>query len=261
MPITYQPILLQGAAGQILGNIGSSLSYLKYGIYVVPVIVVIAIIFLLYQRKKATSGGSNIAIIYSLKHNFISEIKPFTVTRVLDKDKNIEETRALFTDTAKAKQGGIIQFFRGVLMRQSPQDVQEEVGAIFSEALATYNRARQGWLAVYTLETNTQLPLVTNRTDFIKKIDEMERNVERRVARLKSAQLAITNYVKNATPVQQLSQIQLVSFVLIFIAIIALAYAISSLGNSVQTTAAVMKDVGAVLKNATAIINITRGGH
>ena len=233
--------LMQSALGTIGSNVASGLGVLSYAIYIIPVVIIAFFVWMVWGRKKQTGAGENLAIIYSIRHRTISDIKPFMVARKFDAVKNVEETKAIFpSDNAKKGNTGLIGVIMGLIGGKPKEDPSNEEGAIFSEALAVYNQAKRGWLTIYSLETYTQLPLVSGNTDILAKMVEMERNVERRVSRLKSSQLAIQSYVSTSTPIESLNRIQLISFILIFIGIIALAYALIQIGDSVNALSAAL---------------------
>ncbi len=227
---------MQFGLGQIGSNVAGSLGYLKYAIYIIPAIIIIFFVYLFFTRNKVSKSGQNLAIIYSIRHRTISDVKPFVVLRKYDKVKNIEETKAIFPLDQKQGQkqgvGGLLQFFKSLLSRPSKGLDEEEEGAIFSEAIAVFNKAKRGWLTVYSLETYTQLPLVSGSYDISAKMLEMERNIERRVSKLKTSQLDVKNLMVATSPINTFGKLLIVSAVLVFIGALGIAYSVNALSTS-----------------------------
>ena len=219
--------------------------YVIVGTLIIIVVAAIAI-FIRGRKGRAKAGATgdveNQAIMYSTTQRIIIDVRPFAVRRKFDHERNIEETRAIFPkleqESVQARRSGLGKFFKDALkgIQRSAQTQQvEEDGVIFNEGIAIYNQSKRGWLAMFSLENNTQLPIFAVDGDNKKQIDQIERTVEKRVSRLKAGQQAVLTYVQSATPIQALSTVQLISFVLIFISIIALSYSVNAAGNTVHT--------------------------
>ncbi|MEM3247580.1 MAG: hypothetical protein QW207_03515, partial [Candidatus Micrarchaeaceae archaeon] len=95
--------------GSLIGTAASSLSVLQYAPYLIIIVVIGFVIWRLAIARKpaiATFGGAikttskdaprNRALLISLKHKASFGILPFSVMRIYDAEKNVEEARAIF---------------------------------------------------------------------------------------------------------------------------------------------------------------------
>ncbi len=162
--------------------------------------------------------GENLAIIYSVRHRNVNDIIPFEIVN----------GKMIFEEHKSKKQG----IFSGFSRKQAPIRQTPIQPVPFSDSIAVYNQQRGAWLTIISLETHTQLPIVSGSQDTLIKILQMERNVEGRVSRLKSSSTAIKSYIETSTPREQLGNVQVVGLILLFVGIIAIAYGLNSVAGA-----------------------------
>ena len=118
--------------------------------------------------KGAPNAIINIAYIGSPNTNLIIEEKTFAVERKYDEINNIEATYAKFPEEKVAQQGGlgnVVAGFKHMFHLDTTNTAQlanqEKKGTPFNPNLA-YQRRGGGWVAMYTLENNTQIPITSS---------------------------------------------------------------------------------------------------
>ncbi|MEM4097342.1 MAG: hypothetical protein QXS81_01465 [Candidatus Micrarchaeaceae archaeon] len=162
--------------GSLIGTAASSLSVLQYAPYLIIIVVIGFVIWRLAIARKpaiATFGGAikttskdaprNRALLISLKHKASFGILPFSVMRIYDAEKNVEEARAIFPTPGQStsKLSDLKNYFKALVTRQpiqlkAPQEIDK--GVAFNEAICLRNELG-GWDTIYTLEENLQLPM------------------------------------------------------------------------------------------------------
>lgn len=157
---------------------------IKYGAPIAGLVIVIVGIYFWRQSKKdqvsRTGGGVgpapgsnnatgtaivNIAYIVSPNTNLIIDEKVFTVDRKYDEINNVEATYAIFPEEKTAQKGGFGNVIAGFKKMFHLDDAsiaalatKEKKGTPFNPNLA-YQKRGGGWVAMYTLENNTQIPI------------------------------------------------------------------------------------------------------
>ncbi|MEM3415254.1 MAG: hypothetical protein QXG73_01570 [Candidatus Micrarchaeaceae archaeon] len=162
--------------GSLIGTAASSLSVLQYAPYLIIIVVIGFVIWRLAIARKpaiATFGGAikttskdaprNRALLISLKHKASFGILPFSVMRIYDAEKNVEEARAIFPTPGQStsKLSDLKNYFKALVTRQPIQmKATQEIdkGVAFNEAICLRNELG-GWDTIYTLEENLQLPM------------------------------------------------------------------------------------------------------
>lgn len=232
-------IFLFQSIGQVGGQIGGNiLGQLAIGIPIVGVVILIAFIYFWRTSKKnQTSMGGNIAIIMTAERGFVVDMKAFDIYRETDMTKNITATYAIFPEELKSNGGffaKIKQKLGASFLNSNNSSVTDEqkIGRTFDPELATVKR-NGGWLTIYTLDTNTQLPFSTNDIEFKALIAKLERNVEKRMSLLKSVQLASKEY-ENASQYDQLGSAIKISAFAILLGLGVLAIVIMQIPGSID---------------------------
>lgn len=204
----------------------------SYVIYAIPVILIVAIAAFFLLRKKQAKK-ENVAVIYSvLKHDILC-----TRTFTLNQDK----TQAYLVPDVKPG------FSLDSLRPKSKEPTTEPIA--FNPSLAVYNVKAGGYFTIFAHENNTQLPLISGNTEYLAKITALGRNVDRRITRLNASQQAIMEYVNASSPAPKFGQLELLNLVLIFIAFLALAYAVSSLTSNITALGTLLKGIHAFAAN------------
>jgi hypothetical protein len=218
--------------GQISENATKGLAVVGYAVYILPPLVIGLIAYFLWSRKKHKQT-THLGFIYSVEQKAISDIKPFIISRKFDEVKNIENVRAIFVDDLKKKQsgGGIFGIFKNFFSGKKKLALEDEPGAIFNESLATFDESTKTWVAWWTLESNLLIPMLVPRSDENTKMAEMERTVEKRITHMKSIQYQI-GHEDPAAALSSFGKIQILCVIVLFIAIIIIAWGVFSLNGT-----------------------------